>query len=416
MKRLLVISNSGMSNALSNGRTLRQLLMGYDSSCLAQFFLNGEVDEGVADRTYKVSDKMALQALLPQCFPKKKSGSREESKSNHSRGDVKRNCRNLVIRDWIWSTYRWWDKHFQTWLTDFAPEVIVFQAGDCPFMYEIAYKIAKMFHIPVVVYNSESYVLRDKLYHGVDESDVWHKILKRRLKRKFLKLMQVASFSVYINEELEDAYKKFLGIEERSVALRTSSGAEHYDYQPQTGRFCASYCGNLGGGRDALLLQFSEVLERVDKTAKMIVCGGATTSEAFSALIQRQNVEYLGSVPYETVQKIMQTSDLLVHCEGTERIKARYYAFSTKIADCLMCGIPFLVYTSREYPFARYLERNNAAFVGEAREELEGMLRKIVEDPEYRCQHLGNAYRIAMENHNPDKNAKHFQEIIEVVK
>ena len=130
------------------------MLSGYQPECLGQFFLHGIQDNDAVSRCFQVSDRDALNAFL---FRKKKTTLTSQTKQLKAK-KIPHTCRNMVLRNIIWLSYRWWDKRFDNFINDFSPDVVLFQAGDSPFMFSIAYRISKRWNIPLVMYNSESYV------------------------------------------------------------------------------------------------------------------------------------------------------------------------------------------------------------------------------------------------------------------
>ena len=103
----------------------------------------------------------------------------------------------MVIRDIVWRSYRWWNKDFNKFINDFAPDVVMLQAGDAPFMYAIALKIAKKYKLPIVMYNSEEYVLKEWMYSSAKNTPFWHYVLQRRLKTVYKRFMKQAAFCIY---------------------------------------------------------------------------------------------------------------------------------------------------------------------------------------------------------------------------
>ena len=64
MKKVLVISNECFSKVTSNGRTLGNFFIGWDKSCLAQFYIqNSEPDFDYCENFFRVTDRQALSAF-----------------------------------------------------------------------------------------------------------------------------------------------------------------------------------------------------------------------------------------------------------------------------------------------------------------------------------------------------------------
>ena len=106
---------------------------------------------------------------------------------------------------------------------------------------------------------------------------------------------------------------------------------------------------------------------------------------------------------------------MLLHCENPDRVTNLKHAFSTKIADLLASGRPFLVYASDEYPFVQYLKKNNCAHIASTPNELMDTIKLCISDKQYRYKYVDNAVRVANEKHNFRKNSDIFRAILNIV-
>ena len=152
--RLLVISNDCISNVSSNGRTLRNFLLGWPMDRLAQFCIHStEPDYDTCCQYFCVSDQEALRSFFTWKCASGEMVSRE--KNNIKAGTTgNRNSVTMLIREVVWRSMLWAGKPFHQWLKSFSPEVILLQAGDCAFMLHIARTLAAKFNIPLVIYNN----------------------------------------------------------------------------------------------------------------------------------------------------------------------------------------------------------------------------------------------------------------------
>ena len=410
-KKVMIISNEPLSNTSSNGRTLRNFFLDFPKEQIAQFYIHGEPDGGVCSSYYQVSDRDALNAVLFR-KPERKLSKEMPSGASREPKRYKKNCRTMLIRDIVWRSYRWWKKDFNKFIKDFAPDVVLLQAGDAPFMYAIALKISKKRKIPVVMYNSEAYVLKEKMYSDVKKYSIWHMSLHRRLKRIYKKLMQKVNFCIYSTEYLEEKYQKKYPHPGKSCTLYTVSELPLLEDTSDKNKFSLLYCGNLGVGRVRPLDEMAKVLFEVDPNAMLKVYGKFVNEEDKMLLCSNPNVFYGGTVPYDEVPKLMSNASMLIHCENAERLDDLRGAFSTKIADSLACGRPFLVYATREYPFVQYLEKYNCAHIATHIEELKNILMKNFTDEAYRTKYVQNALNVAQSNHSVIVNSKQFLKIL----
>lgn len=448
MKRILTISNECFSAQSSNGRTITNLLQCFSPAELAQFYLHGNPDKDFCGNYYTVSDRDAMNAFLyrqkktakasaekcvrndedkqvitassdiatvssdPHGVKKNVAPSEPTAASGQQNAPQKiaRSCKNLVLRDIVWKSYRWWKKDFTKFLDDFRPEVVLLQAGDSPFMYAIARKIAKKYQAKLTMFNTENYVLKEVLYSGAKKNDIWHRILRHRLRAQYRRFMKKADYCTYNTEWLEAAFQEAYPHPGKSSTFYVSTELKPVEHAPEDS-YVITYCGNLGVGRTAPLLTIAKVMQQSVPEAKLHIYGKFPSAKEQSRFLSLPNVECHGTVPYTQVPGILSASTMVLHCENPKRVENLKYAFSTKIADSLACGRPFLVYASQEYPFVRYLAEHDCAHIASTPEQLAELLAKC-RDRDYCDKPLQNAQTLALENHATDVNSQRMHSIL----
>ncbi len=418
--RLLVIANSAMNESSSNGRTLKNLLHGFKTEELAQFYINGTPDFSCCKHYYHISDNTAVKATIKPKFRRSIRGNivpcdfaNSLKKVKQSSQNIVKSCKNKYIRDLIWSKRRWWTSDLEKFLDDFAPQAVLLYAGDAPFMYDIARRIAKRRSIPLYMYNCENYVLKNVLYAGVKKSSVWHLLLKDRLKKAYSRFMNEVQFCFYNTEYLEGKYQLAYPHQGRSRAIYTAANMD--DCRPEQKvqeSFTLLYCGNLGVGRSVALLSLANVLYGVNPTAKLKIFGAFPDAESEKQLAKCPNVVFGGKISYDQVLEETKKCSMVIHCENPERVVNLQCAFSTKIADYLSCGVPILIYALRDFPFVQYLEEHKVAHIAGNEDELKNILYECVNNEAFRKEFVANATTLANENHNLKKNGEFVRNII----
>lgn len=408
--RILIISNEPFSDVNSNGRTIKNFLLTVPKQNLAQFYLHGSPDWEFCDNYFHVSDRDALNAFSWR-KPQTQAKPTATTVCSVLTEKPRRSYRNLVLRNIVWQSMLWWKKDFDVFLDRFRPEIVLLQAGDAPFMYKIAIKIAKRYNARLMMYNSEHYVLKKRMYASADKNLFWHDCLMRSLKAQYRRFMKKVDFCIYNTEALEKAYQEKYPHKGKSCTLYTTSEMPCLsDNSGET--FHLLYCGNLGVGRDRPLNELAKVLYEVDEAAQLDIYGKFVSESSRKQLCANPNVVYHGFVDYSEIPEIMSKASMLVHCESNDRLENLRYAFSTKIADSLASTRPFLVYASREYPFVQYLCDNACAHIAGSQEELKETLLRC-RAKEYRNRNIGNAKKIAEKNHNKIANGQKIQEIMD---
>ena len=193
--RLLIIGNCCLSDTTSNGRTLKNFLIGWPKDKIAQFCIRFESpDFSACDNYYCVSDRDALNAFLLRGA---KNGKKEILDSNEenippiTNKQVNRNAMSMYIRDIVWSSHRWQGKYFKKWVDEFSPELILFQAGDFGYLCRLAVNIAKERNIPIVIYNSEAYYFKNFDYLGSKGiAKLFYPLLRKRFCKIFYLILK----------------------------------------------------------------------------------------------------------------------------------------------------------------------------------------------------------------------------------
>lgn len=422
---ILVVANECFADNSSNGRTLKNMLGEIGSDRLAQFYIHGTPDRTFCGKYYQVSDQDAVNSMLPwrkrAIFRKANPENIESTETRdadlgrqqaNTRKIVK-NCQNRYLRDLVWRTYCWWNRDFDAFLNSVQPSVVLLQAGDMPVMFDIAVKIAKRYSASLLMYNSEGYVLKELLYNGARKDDPWHTLLQRRLKKAYARFMSRADYCIYSTEYLEESYQKKYPHSGKSVALYTVSELKPLQNVRSQERFELLYCGNLGVGRAVALDTVAKSLYKVDESAVLSIYGRFVSEQEQKMVLENPNVRYCGVVPYEQIPGLMEQASMLLHCENHKRVINLKYAFSTKIADCLASGRPFLVFADQEFPFVTYLKKNECCHVATSNLELQETLRKCIADMEFRERYHQAAIDTAYRNHNKAVNRQKVSVILQ---
>ena len=414
--RVLVLSNNAFSNSDSNGRTLANFLEGWPKECLAQFFLQGtDLNFDVCDNFFRVSDKQALKSVFGIAFDGKIKQETFVNNANSSgiRKKVKKNPLTMLCRTLIWNVKCWKRFGYNKWLENFQPEIVLLQAGDSPFMYRLACDIVQKYDAKLVIYNSEGYYFKDYDYfksHGI--THLFYPLFLKELRRNLEHAYNKAKVVIYSCDTLKKDYDKVFTTP--SKVFYTASGMKPYIDEKKQNHFEVSYCGNLGINRHKSLIQIADSLQEISEDIFVNVYGRIPNELVKNELSECKGIVYKGFVPYNEVKEIMYRSDLLLHVESFDEfyIEDLKYAFSTKIADSVSCGKPFLVYAPANLACTQYLIENNAAHVISKKEDLIETLRKLVDDYEFRNCYVKNAILISEKNHNQLLNTQRFQEIL----
>ena len=164
-KKVLILANNPVADTNSNGRTLKNFFSPEDRERLAQMYIHGAApDFGACDRFFRVSDREVIRSFLKHTDAGHEVRREEIQVLGREAAVAKKRKKSpfrMLMRDFFWNRRRW-RRRFFAWIDSVAPDIVLLQAGDSPFMYRLATWIAKERKIPLVIYNSEDYFFQKR--------------------------------------------------------------------------------------------------------------------------------------------------------------------------------------------------------------------------------------------------------------
>lgn len=393
MKRILVISNAAFSNTDSNGRTVANMFLGYEKESLAQFCTYGTPEFSVCDNFYRVTDGEALKSFLKQREfggIVKNTDSSFNAVPNAKRG--KKTPLKLLLRETAWKYGGWWGEKFKGWIKEFSPEVIFICVANNAFMLNIATKIAKCYNIPIVVYSTEDYYFKDYNYITKKPS-LFYKIYLAKLRKAYKNMEPLVVKGIFNTPFLAELYAKEFSYPCEYVFAKSNIDFIDNSIAKKEDNKRISYLGNMGVGRHKALIEIANALVEINPQYRLDLYGKIPNEEIKREFENCRGINYKGFVSYSEVVEIMHNSDLLIHAECDDEFykKDLKYAFSTKIADSICSGTPFLIYADASLAETRFLIEEKCGFVVTERELLKEILISALSDSEKRKAIIKNA-------------------------
>lgn len=413
MSRLMVFSHSGFSDTNANGITLKNLLSAFPAEEKAEFYLDvQQPDFSAAHRYFRVTDTQMVKAFLG-----KKSRhifefdpNSEASGGKKSGGSprkiplwLKKQKYNFAVkwmREQLWGISPWGKRSLNAFIDEFRPDAVVYMVGESIFMDKLVLKTCRRLNVPLVLYNGEAFRIIDlKTRRGLERA------YYRRVQKLYDKLSRRAAMVIYNCQMLRQDYEAKYPPMGKTLVAYNSAACDHGAYAPGE-QVNITYFGNLGVGRSEELLRVARVLGRIDPVLKLDIYGNAMP-EAAERFRQQENIRYHGFVDAAALHGIVEKSDILLHVESFDDtiIPKLKYAFSTKIAQCLCAGRCFVSFAPGGSASSRYLQEAEGALWVSEEQELEQLLRKLVNDPVLRQEYAQKAAATGRANHDMQATA-----------
>lgn len=409
--KVLIVSNNSISKSSNTGRTLANLFTGWQKDRLAQFCISTtEPDYDVCDNYYLLTDRSVFDGF--KHFRKGKRCDIDANKGTEGNTviggkKVLKSPLKVLARQVVWSGKRWKSTEFDKWVDDFTPDIVFIWNSDAMFVLDIATTISKTRNIPIVMYNTEGFYFFDKNIYEKDKwfGDAFYPVFHHFYKCYFRKMMKRVVLSIHLNSMLRDDYHGAFG--GKALVLYTGTNLEFDSSNLHLDNPKFSYLGNLGYEREKALIEIAETLQSINNSYILDVYGLAPSASVENALNAAIGIKYHGMVPYNQVVDVIYNTTILFHAETKdEHLEfCLRYGFSTKIADSIASGHPFLLYSSPNNAGAKYVMETGAAWFAQNKDELREKILSILTDDIERNRVLEIARQTAILNHDTKKNS-----------
>ena len=319
-----------------------------------------------------------------------------------------------LMRHLVWRRKRWYSDDMKEWLNDFKPEVLLLMNSDAIFILDIATFISRTRNIPLVMFNTEGYYFFHNSYFNRSSlfSNSLFALYQSIYRRHFRTMMRQVVLTIHLNSLLKEDYQKEFGGDNR--VLYTGSNVSFDCTNLHVKKPTFSYLGNFGFDRPSALIEIAGVLQSISPNYILDVYGKIPNTEIEKRFDECKGINYKGMVPYDEVVNLLYSSTIIFHAEVQNESMMEFlrYGFSTKIADSISCGHPFIMYSSPEIAGAKYIIESGAGWFASNKHELKSKIIDILTDETQRQVILERAKDVAIENHRIETNTKKFQDML----
>lgn len=420
--RVLVVSHNVICRTGNMGKTIRSYFQEFSADEIAQVYVHSEIptDLSICKNYYRFTDRDALKSLLLRkeygTIFLEKDVQTERKTVLEDTGVLaaayqygkKRSAGVFLARDTIWDMAHWKTKHFRNWITDFAPDIVLYMAGDYAFTYKIAMFAANLMKIPLVIACVDDFYINNK------NKDSWMgRVVHKKFMKTVCKTMKRSACVFTISDTMCEAYEKIFG--KRCFTLHTAVENQTLEFEKNVRQL--SYIGNLALSRDRQLLELGRALKSMNDLEQnhIDVYSGEQDPQRCACLTEENGIRFHGSISADEVLKVMENSMAVIHTESFEPDMQAMTRFSvsTKIAESLMYGPCLIAYGPEGIASIDYLKENQAAYVITSPEDLQSGLEEIIGNAELRQQIVANARALAKKNHDASINSANVRRWLE---
>lgn len=420
--KVLLISHNPITTYQNMGKTFLSMFSEFSKEEICQLYVYPTIpDVDVCDSYYRITDREVLKSYLR--FGKVNSeviAKERINPENHSffesKEDAefyrkrKKNSIRLLLRDEMWFFANWYNDGLKKWLEEQKPTCIFLAPGESKFIYNIALQISKKLNIDLNVY------ICDEYYFVKSPTNIIDKIQLKCLQKKIGQTMKRTQNLFTICEELASVYhNKF----KNKTHILFTGANDLFSEKPELKECIAgiTYMGNLSYKRYETIAEIGRVLDRINcelgSDYKVFVYAKKLKEEVVSCFKGVKSIEYCGYVTGTEYKKVLYGADVLLHVEAfdAECIERVKHSISTKIADCLGCGIPLLAYGPANIASINYLRNTKSAFLCTENEKLHTTMLRMLDINERKLI-SENAINTAKLNHDAIKNSNNLYEIL----
>lgn len=404
--RILIVSNTAWNNSNSFGNSFSNIFEGIEDIEIANIFCRQEEpDNTVVSRYFQITEKKLIKNFFNRNNP---SGCevRIETAQSMTSNDVKtfnfaRKKRWFIMfwaRDLIWKIGRWKSKELIDFIDNFNPDLLFMPIYYSSYLNDILTFIKKHTNKPMIGYISDdNYTLRQfslSPFYWID------RLYKRQKVKKSVDLCDI----LYVISDIQKKeYDKCFN-KDCKILWKINDFVNMPKYKEHNDPIKLVYTGNIGTGRYKQLSLIGKQLHEINKNKKLLeldIYTQTPMSRSMQKALDLPSINLKGGIPASEVDKVQNDADILVHVESFD-LKNRlavHQSFSTKIVDYLYKGKCILAVGPDDVASIDYLKNNDAALVATTNEDLERVLKMIIENTNVLSEYGQKAWECGKKNH-----------------
>lgn len=425
--KILIISYNPLCLFNNGGKSLVSIFSSFKSNELIQFYIHNVLpDDEWCSSFFRLTEFDLLNIFKKKNInrylvsPNKKSITKQDHSFYVS--SLKHRSFKLLIRDLIWSVFKWNNAQLKLWINKNSPDVIFSDTGDSSFLYKIAMKLSKQYNKPLIGYFGDDY------YSLKAEKNEFFKRYQLYQLRKTIKLFtETCDKLIFINHSFAKYYINQFNLNLSKVL--TIFNGSNFNFEEQkiklvnnNGFRVLSYIGNLSLSRGDNLITIGKALDSINKEENknhVLLIYSKNINNFSDKCKGIKSINYKGFIPGHEVYEAIMSSDIIIHTESFEEsnIEKAKFSLSTKIADSLSSGKCLLAYGPSNVASIEYLIEENCAYVITSSSDLTRQLKILLNDDQKILSIGQKGKKTALKNHDSYKNSQTlYKEMCSLIK
>ena len=306
------------------------------------------------------------------------------------------------LRELLWLIAPWKNDKLCRYLDDIKPDIVFMPVFGCWYPHEALHYIKEHTGAKIVLFHADdNYTMRQ---FSILPSYWIYRFILRKWIRKSVEISDINyAISNIQKVEYENNFKR-----EFKILYKGNKFMNMPEYDLSSGKIKMVFTGNISSGRYKTLAQIGKILTLINSDLKIIELDIYTLTPLTKKMRNALNwpcINLKGGCAAEKVAEIQCNADLLVHVESFD-LKNRlavHQSFSTKIVDYFHQAKCIFAVGPADVASMDYLIKNDAALTATNEAEIEGTLRKIIDNKSILAEYGKKAWECGKRNHQIDR-------------
>ena len=400
--------------------TQTDLFKFWDPEKVAQIYLKSDLpNTPVCNRFFQISENAIIHSVLNRKpigkevqnggeLDEKAKQALETEKQMYAKAHKKKNWFMTVMRELVWNFGCWKTMALDEFVKDVDADVYFVPIYPVAYTGWLQWHIIKKYPKPYVCYLAD-----DNYSYQSCGKNVWawiHRWMLRRIVKK-LATNCTEMFTITRTEGIET--DECFGTHHVVLTKGIDYSKLTFDDRTPHTPIRMVYTGNLLIGRAASLCAISRAMKEINKDGVKVTLDIYTPTDLdaeSTALLNSNGCTKHAPVTKDKVAQIQREADIVVFVESLEK-EHRYDArlsFSTKLTDYFASGKCIFAIGDKAIAPIQYLEEYDCAITCSDYNDVEGQLRKLIDNPDKITEYGRKAFETGRLNHEESKVKETF--------